>query len=73
MARGDNSVKTRTVLEGIGAALLLVPFLPYIAPDHLALYHHGLPVTNLIGGALVDMIGVVILASTFLLAIQHLP
>ena len=66
-------MKTRTVLEGIGAALLLVPFLPYIAPDHLALYHHGLPVTNLIGGALVDMIGVAILVSGFLFAIQNLP
>jgi len=66
-------VKIRTVLEGIGTALLMVPFLPYIAPDHLLLYHHGLPVTNLIGGALVDLIGVAILTSGFLFAIQYLP
>lgn len=66
-------MKIRTVLEGIGTALLMVPFLPYIAPDHLLLYHHGLPVTNLIGGALVDLIGVAILTSGFLFAIQYLP
>ncbi len=66
-------MKIRTALEGIGAALLLVPFLPYIAPDNLVLYHHGLPVTNLIGGALVDMLGVAILTSGFLVAIQYLP
>jgi hypothetical protein len=60
-------------LEGIGAALLLVPFLPYIAPDHLLVYLHGLPVTNMIGGALLDMLGVALLASGFLLAIQYLP
>jgi hypothetical protein len=65
-------VKIRTVLEGIGAALLLVPFLPYIAPDHIALYLHGLPVTNLIGGVLLDMLAVSLLASGFLLAIQYL-
>jgi hypothetical protein len=66
-------VKIRTVLEGIGAAFLVVPFQQFIAPDHLVLYHHGLPITNLIGGALVDMMGVAILASGFLLALQYLP
>jgi hypothetical protein len=63
----------RTGLEGIGAALLLVPFLPYIAPDHIALYLHGLPVTNMLGGVLLDMLGVALLASGFLLAIEYLP
>ena len=66
-------MKIRTALEGIGAALLLVPFLAYIAPDHLGLYHHSLPVTNLIGGVVVDIVGVAILASGFLLVIQYHP
>lgn len=66
-------MKYRTVLEGIGAAILGVPFLQFISPDNLVLYHHGLPVTHMIGGTLVDMMGVAILVSGFLLALQFLP
>jgi hypothetical protein len=63
----------RNVLVGIGAALLLVPFLPYVAPDNLALFFHGLPVTNLIGGLLVDLLCVAVLVTGFLVALQYLP
>jgi hypothetical protein len=67
-------VKTRTALEAVGAALLLLPYyLPFMLASNLPLYHHGLPVTNLIGGLLVDLLGVALLAFCFLLAVQYLP
>ena len=67
-------MKTRTVLEAIGAALLLLPwYLPFIAPSNLSVYHHGLPVTNLIGGMLVDLLGIAILVLGVLAAIRYLP
>jgi hypothetical protein len=73
-------VKVRTevvevVLEGVGTALLL--FFPYLQPflldSSLSLYHHSLPITNLLGGALIDMLGLSLLAIGFLVAIQYLP
>ena len=68
-------MKTRTLLEAIGAALLLLPwYLPFIAPSNLPVYHHGLPVTNLIDGLLLDLLVVAVLANFgVLVAIQHLP
>ena len=62
------------VLEGVGAALLLLfpYFLPILA-SNLAIYLHRLPITNLIGGALVDLLGLSILAMGFLVAVQYLP
>jgi hypothetical protein len=68
-------VKTRAVLEGVGAALLLLLtyIWPCIEPLHLALYSHRLPASNLVGGLLVDMLGLSILAIGFLIAIQYLP
>jgi hypothetical protein len=62
-------------LEGIGAALLLLfpLYLPFVVPSNLGLYHLGLPVTNLIGGLLVDLLGVAILATGFLITVQYLP
>jgi hypothetical protein len=67
-------MKIRTALEGVGAALLiLVYYLPLLEPSNLALFHHGLPVTHLIGGYLVDMLVFAILASGFLVAVQYLP
>jgi hypothetical protein len=65
----------RNVLEGIGAALLLL--LPYfrrlLLPSNNALYHLRLPVTNLIGGLLVDLLVFSILATGFLVAVHYLP
>ena len=66
-------MKVRNVLEGVGAMLLFVPYLPYLAPNNLLLYHVGLPVTNLIEGLLLDMLGLSVLAIGFLVAIQYLP
>lgn len=63
----------RNVLVGVGAALLLVPCLPYVVPDNLILFFHGLPVTNLIGGLLVDLLCVAILVTGFLVAVHYLP
>jgi hypothetical protein len=60
-------------LEGIGAALLFSSCQTIISPYNTALYHHGLPVTNLIGGLLLDMLGVAILVTGVLVAVQHLP
>jgi hypothetical protein len=62
-------------MEGVGAALLLL--LPYSAhfllPSNNTIYFHGLPVTNLVGGLLVDLLGLSILATCFLVAVRHLP
>jgi hypothetical protein len=68
-------MKGRTVLEGVGAALLLLfpYFLPLLLNSNLALYHHQPPVTNLLGGAFVDLLGLSILAMGFLVAVQYLP
>ena len=65
-------MKMRSVLEGIGAALLLTVYMPFLDPSNIPLYHHGLPVTNLIGGLLVDMLGLALLVTGFLVAVQHL-
>ncbi|MGA3081063.1 MAG: sulfatase-like hydrolase/transferase [Terracidiphilus sp.] len=67
-------MKMRNVLEGVGAALLLFPYyLPFFHPQNHDLYYHGLPVTNLIGGLLVDLLGCSILVTGFLVALPHLP
>jgi hypothetical protein len=67
-------MKMRQTLEGAGAALLLL--LPYycklLLPSNLALFHHRLPVTHLIGGILADMLVYSMLATAFLIAVQHL-
>jgi len=68
-------LKMRIVLEGVGAAfLLLLPLVfGFIDPSHLELYHEPLPVTNLIGGFLLDVVCFSILAMAFLVAVEHLP
>jgi hypothetical protein len=66
-------MKVRNLLEGIGAALLLAPYyLPFLPPGNHAIYHHGLPITNVMGGFLLDLIGISILSTGFLVAAQHL-
>jgi hypothetical protein len=67
-------MKTRNVLEGVGAALLLFPYyLPFFHPQNHDLYYHGLPVTHLIGGLLVDLLGCSVLVTGLLMALPHLP
>jgi len=66
-------MKLRIVLEGIGAALLLYPYyLPFFHPQNHDLYFHGLPVTNLVGGLLVDLLGSTIVVTSFLVAVRYL-
>ena len=68
-------LRAALILEGVGAALLLLfpYFLPLLQHSNLALYRHPLPITNLLGGALVDLLGLSLLAVGFLVAIQYLP
>jgi len=66
-------MKKRNVLEGVGAALLLLPYyLPFLPPKNHAIYNHGLPITNVMGGFLLDLLGIAILSTGFLVAIQYL-
>jgi hypothetical protein len=66
-------MKMRQPLEGVGAALLFL--LPYycklLLPSNLALFHHLLPVTHLIGGIFIDMLVYSILTAAFFIAVQH--
>jgi hypothetical protein len=67
-------MKVRNGLEAIGTSLLLLPwYLDFLSPSNIRMFHHGLPVTNLIGGLLVDLLVVAILAFAFLVTIRHLP
>ncbi len=68
-------IRTEVVLVGIGAALLLLfpYFLPLLLGPNSTLYHHQPPITNLLGGALVDLLGLSTLAMGFLVAVPSLP
>ncbi len=56
-------MRVRTLLESTGASLLIL--LPYfcqlLLPDHLMLYHHNFPLTNIVGGLLLDVLALVLL------------
>lgn len=64
----------RIVQEGVGAVLLMLfpYYLPFIQPSNLALYHHPLPVANLIGGLLIDVLAFSVLLIGLLTALQYL-
>ena len=67
-------MKIQNGLEGVGAALLLFPYyLPFFHPQNHELYHHGLPVGNLVGGLLVDLFGCAILLTGFLISTERFP
>jgi hypothetical protein len=67
-------MKLRCTLEGVGAALLLLFYYRgLIEPSNLALFYHGLPAAHLIGGYLVDLLGIAILLSLLLFALQYVP
>jgi Sulfatase len=72
---GENPLKTRHILEGVGAALLLLLtyIWPCVEPFHIALYHHRLPASNLVGGLLVDLLALSLLAIWAQFAIDYLP
>src|SRR3954452_21858460 len=69
LAAGEASVKKRTWLESIGASLLLLccDYLPFFHPQYMAVYHHGLPVSNLAACSIIDLAGVACLCIVFLL------
>lgn len=68
-------MKVRNVLEGTGAALLLlIPYYKtFLNTSNITLYHHKLPVNNLVGGLIVDLLAVAFLTAGFLFAAEHLP
>ncbi len=67
-------MKPRNLLEGVGAALLLFPYyLLFFHPYNHQLYHHGLPVTHLIGGLLVDLLACSIMVTGLLIAVRYIP
>ena len=68
-------MKRRWWAESVGVSLLLIfpYFSPLILPGHLALYHHDLAFTNLIGGLLVDMAGIVVIGVCLLYLLCCLP
>lgn len=61
-------MKPRWFLEGFGVALLIL--LPYffdlLLPGNISLYHHLLPVKNLVGGVLIDLVFSSILVTLFI-------
>jgi type I phosphodiesterase/nucleotide pyrophosphatase len=67
-------VKARCLPEATGAVLLLLLpyFCPLVLPLDLALYHHRLPLTNIVRGLLLDMLGALILGGVLIAAISRL-
>ena len=67
-------MRARWLLEGAGAAVLfLLPyFYPLVLPSNLTIYHHHLPLTNLVRGLLLDMLGVVILVVAVIAIVSRL-
>ena len=61
-------MKPRWLLEATGASLIfLLPyFYPLIMPGHLSLFHHHFPMSNVIGGFLLDWLGLIVLGIVLL-------
>lgn len=68
-------MKARWVLEGAGAALLvLLPdFCPLLLPLNISLYHHRLPVTHMVAGLLLDLAGTALLGTVLIVLLSRLP
>ncbi|HWA93039.1 MAG TPA: hypothetical protein VG844_00455 [Terracidiphilus sp.] len=75
MASGKELIKSRWILEAAGAALLLVGpyFYPMLLPGNVALYHHYLNFTNMIGGIFLVLAGVFLLLLAALVLLSRLP
>ena len=67
-------MKARWLLEAAGAAiLLLLPyFYPLVFPSGLLLYHHPLPITNIVRGLLLDLLGVILLGYALIVLLARL-
>jgi hypothetical protein len=67
-------MKPRWLLEAVGASLLLMLkyFSPLIVPGHIAIYHLHLPLTNLIGGLLLDVLGLFVVGVALLALLGRL-
>lgn len=68
-------MKPRWLLEAGGAALLLLlpDFCPLVLPRNIAFYHHRLPVTNIVGGVLLDLLGAAIAGAVLIVLLSRLP
>lgn len=68
-------MKPQWVLEGTGAALLLL--LPHVAPlllpGNISIYHHQLPLTHLIGGITLVLIALALLGTGLITLLSRLP
>jgi hypothetical protein len=54
--------------------LLLLPyFCPLILPRNVALYHHRLPVTNIVDGLLLDLLGAIAIGVVLIALISRVP
>ena len=74
MSDGGKGMKLRVILEAIGAALLLLfpYYLPFFNSNNYALYRLDLPVTNLIGGVLVDLLILALLTAAIIFSTNYL-
>jgi hypothetical protein len=68
-------VKSRWFLEAAGASLLLLLpyFSPLVLPSGTALYHDNLPLTNVVRGLLLDLVGALILGVALIALLSRLP
>ncbi|HLJ76632.1 MAG TPA: hypothetical protein VKT75_04430, partial [Acidobacteriaceae bacterium] len=68
-------MRARLWAEGAGAALLLMLpyFFPLVTPGNIALYHHELPIRNLIGGVLLDLAALSVVFALALVLLLRLP
>ena len=68
-------MKPRWLLEAAGASLLLLLpyFAPLVVPQNISIYHHRLPLTNVIGGLLLDLAGLTALSLLLVAGLARLP
>lgn len=68
-------MRGRWLLEAAGAALLfLLPdFSPLVVPGNMAIYHHRLPISNLVGGLLLGLFGAFVAGTALIALCSRLP
>src|SRR5215469_14177422 len=67
-------MKARHLLEATGATILLLfpYFYQLVSPFNLTVYHHHLPLTTLVRGLLLDMLGVFVLGIVLIMVVPRL-